>query len=115
MASIELNDNGPARSCEVKLDFSRHAILEDSARRSFEDLGNHLEGFGDGVIDAGVAPSAEAPERPNLLRAQEVQQALDAAHIPYTEFKYSENTGQFQVIKEQTGTFSDSIKLWGAP
>jgi benzoyl-CoA reductase subunit C len=38
---------------------------------------------------------------------------LERESIPYTEFKYAENTGQFQVIKEQTGTFSDSIKLWG--
>jgi benzoyl-CoA reductase subunit C len=41
--------------------------------------------------------------------------AVEAAKIPYTEFKFSENTGQFQAIKEQTGTFSDSLKLWGQP
>jgi benzoyl-CoA reductase subunit C len=51
---------------------------------------------------------------PALLDQPMLQQALDQAGIPYTEFKYSENTGQFQVIKEQTGTFSDSIKLWGS-
>ncbi len=38
--------------------------------------------------------------------------ALDAAGIPWTAFKYAENTGQFQVIREQAGTFADSIKLW---
>ena len=38
--------------------------------------------------------------------------ALDRAGIPWTAFKYSENTGQFQVIREQAGTFADSIKLW---
>ena len=32
--------------------------------------------------------------------------------IPWTAFKYAENTGQFQVIREQAGTFADSIKLW---
>ena len=50
---------------------------------------------------------------PALLDQPMLAKAADEANIPYTEFKYSENTGQFQVIKEQTGTFSDSIKLWG--
>jgi benzoyl-CoA reductase subunit C len=38
--------------------------------------------------------------------------AVERAGIPWTAFKYSENTGQFQVIREQAGTFADSIKLW---
>jgi benzoyl-CoA reductase subunit C len=50
---------------------------------------------------------------PALLDQPMLAAAVEKAGIPYTEFKYSENTGQFQVIKEQTGTFSDSIKLWG--
>ncbi len=50
---------------------------------------------------------------PALLEQPMLQTAAEKAGIPYTEFKYAENTGQFQVIKEQTGTFSDSIKLWG--
>ncbi len=50
---------------------------------------------------------------PALLDQPMLTKAMDREGIPYTEFKYSENTGQFQVIKEQTGTFSDSIKLWG--
>ncbi len=52
---------------------------------------------------------------PALLDQPMLTKALDTAAVPYTEFKYSENTGQFQVIKEQTGTFADSIKLWGQP
>ena len=40
--------------------------------------------------------------------------ALTREGIPYTSFKFAENSGQYQAIKEQTGTFSDSIKLWGA-
>jgi benzoyl-CoA reductase subunit C len=38
--------------------------------------------------------------------------AVEAAGIPWTAFKYAENTGQFQVIREQAGTFADSIQLW---
>jgi benzoyl-CoA reductase subunit C len=34
--------------------------------------------------------------------------------IPYTAFKFSENTGQMAPIREQAGTFADSIKLWSA-
>jgi benzoyl-CoA reductase subunit C len=49
---------------------------------------------------------------PALLDQPMVTKALDAAEIPWTAFKYAENNGQFQVIREQAGTFADSIKLW---
>lgn len=49
---------------------------------------------------------------PALLDQPMAVRAVDAASIPWTAFKYSENTGQFQVIREQAGTFADSIKLW---
>jgi len=32
--------------------------------------------------------------------------------LPCTSFKFAENTAQFQGIREQTGTFADSIKIW---
>ena len=50
---------------------------------------------------------------PALLDQPMTTAAVEAAGIPWTAFKFSENTGQFQVIREQAGTFSDSIKLWG--
>jgi benzoyl-CoA reductase subunit C len=50
---------------------------------------------------------------PALLDQPMTARALDARGIPWTAFKYSENSGQFQVIREQAGTFADSIKLWG--
>jgi len=49
---------------------------------------------------------------PALLDQPMATRALDAAGVPWTAFKYSENSGQFQVIREQAGTFADSIKLW---
>ncbi|MCC6671012.1 MAG: benzoyl-CoA reductase subunit C [Planctomycetes bacterium] len=49
---------------------------------------------------------------PALLDQPMVVRAIERAGIPWTAFKYSENTGQFQVIREQAGTFADSIKLW---
>ena len=49
---------------------------------------------------------------PALLDQPMLVAALDRAGIPHTQFKYSEDTGQFAVIREQAGTFSDSIRLW---
>jgi benzoyl-CoA reductase subunit C len=49
---------------------------------------------------------------PALLDQPMETAAITRAGIPWTAFKYSEDTGQFQVIREQAGTFADSIKLW---
>jgi len=49
---------------------------------------------------------------PALLDQPMATKAVEAAGIPWTAFKYAENTCQFQVIREQSGTFADSIKLW---
>jgi len=49
---------------------------------------------------------------PALLDQPMLVAAVERAGIPWTAFKYSENNGQFQVIREQAGTFADSIKLW---
>ena len=43
-----------------------------------------------------------------------LESALTRASVPHTNFKFSENNGQFQVIREQAGAFSDAVKLWGA-
>lgn len=60
----------------------------------------------------GVIFSAASFCDPALLDKPELQKECDAAGIPHINFQYHENTGQFKVIKEQAGTFSDSIKLW---
>lgn len=49
---------------------------------------------------------------PALLDQPMLIAALDRESIQHTQFKYSEDTGQFAVIREQAGTFSDSIRLW---
>ena len=51
---------------------------------------------------------------PALLDQPMLRAGAEAAGIPCIAFKYAENTGQFQQFREQAGTFSDSIKLWGA-
>jgi benzoyl-CoA reductase subunit C len=66
------------------------------------------EARADGIIFA--APSFCDPallDRP-MLRA-----GAEADGIPCIAFKYAENSGQFQQFREQAGTFSDAIKLWG--
>ena len=60
----------------------------------------------------GVLFCAPSVCDPALLDQPMAQAALDQSGIPWTSFKYAENTGQFQVIREQAGTFADSIKLW---
>ena len=60
----------------------------------------------------GIIFSAASFCDPALLDRPQMQQECDAAGIPHINFQYHENTGQFKVIKEQAGTFSDSIKLW---
>ena len=49
---------------------------------------------------------------PALLDRPMVCHRLSDAGIPYIAFKYAENSGQMQPIREQAGTFADSIKLW---
>jgi len=74
---------------------------------------------GRGLVERVRAAAAEgvlfcAPSfcDPALLDQPMATRAIDRAGIPWTAFKYSENSGQFQVIREQAGTFADSIKLW---
>ncbi len=62
----------------------------------------------DGIIFA--APSFCDPA---LLDRPMLRSGAEEAGIPCIAFKYAENTGQFQQFREQAGTFSDSIKLWG--
>jgi len=49
---------------------------------------------------------------PALLDRPILQHVLSAEGISYIAFKYAENSGQMQPIREQAGTFADSIKLW---
>ncbi|MBX3612365.1 MAG: benzoyl-CoA reductase subunit C [Burkholderiaceae bacterium] len=79
-----------------------------------EDKGQYLlkqvkTGAAEGVVFA--APSFCDPA---LLERPMLQDVLAKHKVPYTAFKYAENTGQMAPIREQAGTFADSIKLWSA-
>ncbi len=97
-----------------------HAFLHHSAETAakyepnLEEKGNYmLESIrkrgADGVIFA--APSFCDPA---LLDQPMMVQRLEKAGIPYITMQYAENSGQMQPIREQAGTFADSIKLWSA-
>ncbi len=62
----------------------------------------------------GVVFAAASFCDPALLDQPMLEAALTKAAIPHTAFKFSENMGQFSVIREQAGAFSDAVKLWGA-
>jgi benzoyl-CoA reductase subunit C len=60
----------------------------------------------------GVIFAAPSFCDPALLERPMLQRTLAKHNVPYIAFKYAENSGQMQPIREQAGTFADSIKLW---
>jgi len=60
----------------------------------------------------GVIFAAPSFCDPALLDRPMLAKAMARNNIPYISFKYAENSGQMQPIREQAGTFADSIKLW---
>ncbi len=60
----------------------------------------------------GVIFAAPSFCDPALLERPMLQDVLSKHNVPHTAFKYAENTGQMAPIREQAGTFADSIKLW---
>ena len=110
----ELPDEEAGRDA---LDFLVNAFLADSTDSPVRYCSKGRKG--DDLVRRVRASRAEgvllcAPSfcDPALLDQPLLQDELDRAGIPWTNFKYAENTGQFQVIREQAGTFADSIKLW---
>jgi benzoyl-CoA reductase subunit C len=83
------------------------SVYQPEGRRGGWLVESVSRNFAEGVIFC--APSFCDPA---LLEQPMLVAALEAEGIPHTQFKYSENTGQFAVIREQAGTFSDSIRLW---
>jgi benzoyl-CoA reductase subunit C len=93
------------------------AFLDDAIESPVRYIGDRPKGAE--LVARVAASGAEgvlfcAPSfcDPALLDQPMAIKAMDAAGIPWTAFKYAENNGQFQVIREQAGTFADSIKLW---
>jgi benzoyl-CoA reductase subunit C len=92
-------------------------FLDDRSAASFIyiDDGEKGAALADTVRDrraSGVIFCAPSFCDPALLDRPMLARALDKRGIAYIIMKYSENTGQFQTIREQAGTFADSLKLW---
>ncbi len=60
----------------------------------------------------GVIFSAASFCDPALLDQPMMITRVAAQGIPYITLQFAENSGQMQPIREQSGTFADSIKLW---
>lgn len=63
----------------------------------------------------GVIFAAPSFCDPALLDRPMLESTLDRVDVPHIGFKYAENSGQMQPVREQAGTFADSIKLWSTP
>ena len=77
-----------------------------------EEKGQHLVRAVRKTGAEGVIFAAPSFCDPALLDRPMLQTVLKDANIPFIAFKYAENSGQMQPIREQAGTFADSIKLW---
>jgi benzoyl-CoA reductase subunit C len=77
-----------------------------------KEKGQHLIRAVKRTAAEGVIFAAPSFCDPALLERPMLQHVLKEAGIPYIAFKYAENSGQMQPIREQAGTFADSIKLW---
>jgi benzoyl-CoA reductase subunit C len=91
-----------------------HSSMETSAKYQPE-----LALKGKYIVDAvkqsraeGVIFAAPSFCDPALLERPMLETTLDKVDVPYIGFKYAENSGQMQPVREQAGTFADSIKLW---
>jgi len=91
-------ERGAATASRYIADGEKGKTLVDTVRASGAD---------------GVVFAAASFCDPALLDQPMLEGALDRAGIPHTSFKFAENTGQFQTIREQAGAFSDAVKLWG--
>jgi benzoyl-CoA reductase subunit C len=99
------------------LDALVRSLLEDAAASPTRyiaeaEKGAELQARCRASAAEGVLFCAASFCDPALLDQPMLVRAVEKAGVPWTAFKYAENSGQFQVIREQAGTFADSIKLW---
>lgn len=98
----------------IALAFLRRGQATASRYIADEEKGKALVDSVRAVEAEGVIFAAASFCDPALLDQPMLEAALDRAKIPHTSLKFAENTGQFQVIREQAGAFSDAVKLWGS-
>jgi len=91
-----------------------HASVDTAAKYCdrAEDVGQYLLSTVKKTGAEGVIFTAPSFCDPALLERPMLADRMDEHDVPYISFKYAENSGQMQPIREQAGTFADSIKLW---
>lgn len=95
-----------------------HAFLHHSADTSAkycncqEEVGQYLADSIRSNAAEGVIFTSPSFCDPALLERPLLASRLDEERVPHISLKYAENSGQMQPIREQAGTFADSIKLW---
>ena len=94
-----------------------HQSIETSAKYqpSEDDKGQYLVDAVRKYGAEGVIFAAPSFCDPALLERPMLERKLTSVDVPHIGFKYAENSGQMQPIREQAGTFADSIKLWSTP
>ena len=109
---VPANGNPLSELSKAFLHRSAVTAAKYDARR--EDKGQYLLKQVKTMGAEGVVFAAPSFCDPALLERPMLQDVLTKHKIPHTAFKYAENTGQMAPIREQAGTFADSIKLWNA-
>ncbi len=95
-----------------------YAFLHNSAdtaakyAETEEDVGAQLVEIIKDTKAEGVIFAAPSFCDPALLWRPMLADKISEHNVPYISFKYAENSGQMAPIREQAGTFADSIKLW---
>lgn len=107
-----INDNSSDPIAELVSNYLHKSAMSSAVYENMQTKGNELarvvaDRRADGVIFC--APSFCDPA---LLDRPLLEKAMNHHHIKHAGFQYHENLGQFHVIKEQAGTFADTIKLW---
>ncbi len=77
-----------------------------------EDVGQFLLESVKANRAEGVIFAAPSFCDPALLERPMLADRMSEHNIPHISFKYAENSGQMQPIREQAGTFADTLKLW---
>ncbi len=99
-----------ARLADAFLHFSADSAAKYCDRA--QDVGQYLLSTVKKTGAEGVIFTAPSFCDPALLERPMLADRMDEHNVPHISFKYAENSGQMQPIREQAGTFADSIKLW---
>jgi len=108
--NVEESGDALLNLSEAFLDYSVRTSATYEPNRELK--GQHLLESVKNTGAEGVIFSAPSFCDPALLEQPMLVDVLNDHGIPNIQFKYAENTGQMQPIREQAGTFADSIKLW---